>query len=166
MRTARLNRARSLHIVPNLSLCQRSRPPTLPWAKLELFDPPAKNLTQTNWPRISVRLKLLVIFLNAPEVARLRGLRRSNQFALRPCGNPVDRRSRWVCIDGSSWPRGWIIATRPRHGCGLIFASYSSHVALCGPPQLPILLRCQPQIATAPARSLLRAPTSGQLSDL
>jgi len=33
-----------------------------------------------------------------------------------------------------------IIGTRPRHGCGLFFASYFLHVALCGLPRDPIFV--------------------------
>jgi hypothetical protein len=44
--------------------------------------PPAKKFTQTNQPEISVSLKLLTIFLNRFEPARLGRLHRSEEFTL------------------------------------------------------------------------------------
>ena len=51
-----------------------------------MFDQPTHELTQTSRPRVPVQFKLLVISLNAPQMARLSRLRRSNQFALHRAG--------------------------------------------------------------------------------
>jgi hypothetical protein len=80
-----------------------------------VLDPPVQKFTKPRRPRIPVLFKLLVVFLNAPQVARLRGLRRSNQFALNRAGvGRITKADRLVL--SLLWHIAAIIGTRSRHG--------------------------------------------------